>query len=205
MSAGVDFCCPPTWSPVSAYKENLMSAVKQLDSALTAYYKRSSQDIHRDLAASDPQIKGEALEAFAIHIMRLMGMRFVAWRKRARDETGRAEVDVVMTGLIGGLHSRWQVQCKNKPSGRVTLEDVAKEVGLTPITKATHIMVVANSPITADARTFAVETMRNSALTIFLLDAVDFEKIRLNPAALPQVLRFQLVAVRDLKRAGLSA
>ncbi len=38
MPAGMDFCCPPAWSPVSAYKEYPMSAVTQM--ALTASTER---------------------------------------------------------------------------------------------------------------------------------------------------------------------
>ena len=86
--------------------------------------------------------------------MRLLGLRFVAWRKRAADETAHAEVDVLLAGTLGIVPTRWQVQCKNTPSGRVTLEDIAKEVGIAPVTKATVILIFANCPVTAPARNY---------------------------------------------------
>ena len=181
----------------------LESAVKSLDGPLTDYFLRAPADIYAELDSRDPNVKGEALEAFAVHIMRLLGLRFVKWRKRAREETGQAEVDVVMAGLLGGLFTRWQVQCKNKSGSRVTLEDVAKEVGLTPLTKATHIMILANCEFTADARVFAVEAMRHSALSVFLVGKKEFEMIKVRPAALAGIIREQSEAMRHLERPGL--
>lgn len=176
--------------------------VKDLNAALAAYYVRAPEDIYADLKSDDVNVKGEALEAFAVRVMRLLGLRFVAWRKRAAAETGRAEVDVLMAGLIGGLPTRWQVQCKNKPSGRITLEDVAKEVGLAPITKATHIMLLANCTATQDARDFARETMRHTPLTVVILEKEDFDTIRKVPASLAVVLRREAAKSAKVPRYG---
>nr|MBA2633274.1 hypothetical protein [Chloroflexota bacterium] len=71
-------------------------AVQSLDAALTAYYRKPPAQIYTELGSGDTFIKGQALEAYAIRIMRLLGLRFVGWRKRAQDTTGRAEIDVVM-------------------------------------------------------------------------------------------------------------
>lgn len=181
----------------------LETAVESLDGPLTEYFSRAPADIYSGLEAPDPNVKGEALEAFAVYVMRLLGLRFVKWRKRAREETGQAEVDVVMAGLLGGLFTRWQVQCKNKPGSRVALEDVAKEVGLTPLTNATHILILANCEFTGDARTFAIETMRHSALSVFLIGKKEFEIIKARPAALAGIIRDQSEAIRHLERPGL--
>ncbi len=178
----------------------LADTVRSLDPVLTAYYQTSPADIYKDLHAADRGRKGKALEAYAVHVMRLMGFRFVGWRKRAKDSTGYAEVDVVMTGLFGNSPTRWQVQCKNTPSGAVDLEDVAKEVGLLPLTKATHVLVVANCRYTRDARRFASEIMASTPVTIFLLDSFDFEKVRVSPAALAAVLRTKAREMSRLKR-----
>lgn len=183
--------------------EFVTRTVKDLDAALTAYYLRAPADIYAGLASDDKNTKGEALEAFAIYIMRLLGLQFVAWRKRAREETGRAEVDVLMAGLIGGIATRWQVQCKNKPSGSVCLEDVAKEVGLTPITKATHVLVLANCRATADATTYVDEVMRHSPLTILILDKDDFEAIFKAPGAIATIIRDKSAAAARVVRHGM--
>lgn len=163
--------------------------ILDLDGDVSAYFKRRPEDIYIDLHSKNTFKKGQALEAYAIMLMRLLGMRFLGWRKRARDTTGSAEVDAVFTGVVGAVPTRWQVQCKNTPSGQVDLEDVAKEVGLIPITQATHVLIVANSRITKDAREFAKEVMYRSALTIFLLDRTDFEEVRANAGRLGSILR----------------
>jgi hypothetical protein len=165
--------------------------VKTLDPGIIAYYRMLPADIYMDLKSTDTYVKGKALEAYAIYIMRALGLHFLGWRKRAKDTTGRAEVDVLLTGLMGVTSTRWQVQCKNTPSGQVDLEDVAKEIGLLPLTHATHVMLIANCSITQDAREFAGEVMRNSSVTIHLLDKKDYAQIAASPAAIGGILRDQ--------------
>lgn len=153
------------------------------------------------LDAADKNEKGKALEAFAVYVMRLLGLRFVGWRKRS-DATGQSEVDVLMSGLFGVVPTTWQVQCKNTPAGTVRLEDVAKEVGIAPLTRATHILLIANAAISRDARRFADATVQETALTVFLLDRDDFAAIRAEPATLARILKTQAARVRDLKMAA---
>jgi hypothetical protein len=163
-------------------------AVKTLDPVVTKYYQMRPADIYAALDSSDKFKKGQALEAYVIHVMRLLRLRFVEWRKRG-PETGGAEIDATFQGLVGGLPTVWQVQCKNVPSGLVRLEDVAKEVGQVPTTRATHILIIANGRMTTDAERFAMETMRNSPVTIFLLGKKDFDAIKADPGALAAILR----------------
>jgi site-specific DNA-methyltransferase (cytosine-N4-specific) len=165
-------------------------AVKDLDKTLVAYYKERPEDIYSDLASTDRFRKGRALEAYAVYIMRLLGLRFVGWRKRA-DETGGAEVDVMLEGVFGGTPTRWQVQCKNTPSGAIDLEDVAREVGIAVLNHATHILIIANGRITKDAREFATGISLGSPFTVFLLDKDDFDVIRKNAAGIGNILRLK--------------
>ena len=139
--------------------------VETLDQALTAYFMKRPVDIYAELQSADKFVKGQALEAFAIYIMRLLGLRFVDWRKRG-TETGGTELDVIMTGQFGPVPTVWQIWCKNTPSGRVRLGDIAKEVGLVPQTSATHIMFLANCPISRDAVRFAREVIQLSLIHI---------------------------------------
>jgi hypothetical protein len=175
-------------------------AVQSLDPALTAYYRRSPATIYEDLGSSSTFVKGQALEAYAVHIMRLLGLRFEDWRKRAQDSTGGAEIDVIMSGPVGGLPTRWQIQCKNTPAGRVTLEDVAKEIGLLPLTRASHVMVLANCLFTADAESFARRIMQETPTLIFLLDRNDFERVRESPGQLAAILREKGASIADIRR-----
>lgn len=182
----------------------LEHATKQLDTLVADYYKRDFKSIHEDLKSPSTYVKGRALEAYAIQVMRRMGLRFVAWRERAKEHTGGAEVDVVMSGVIAGTPTRWQVQCKNTPRGIVRLKDVAKEVGLLPLTKATHILILANCRFSDIAITYAREIMRHSAATIFLLDQRDFEEIRATAGgALARILSTKSQEIASLKRHGL--
>jgi len=169
----------------------LQKLTASLDPVVTRYYKMRSEDVYAALDSTDISQKGEALEAYAIHLMRILGLRLIAWRKRAKDATGRAEIDALMAGVIGGIATTWQVQCKNTPNSRVDLEDIAKEVGITSITKATHILFVTNGNYTKDARDFAIKTMASSSLSIYLLDKNDFVVIRESPASLAQVIAGQ--------------
>lgn len=162
--------------------------LKDLNPAIRRYYQKRPDDIYKELRSSDPQTKGKALEALTIHVMRLLDLRFIEWRKRATS-TAHAEVDAVLSGVLGGIPTRWQVQCKNTPSHDVPLEDVAKEVGLLPITQATHILFVANSRFTPDARKYAAQIMKRSPVTLFLFDKDDFERMRDSPGAIGQILR----------------
>ena len=177
----------------------LEKTLKDLDTVLMSYFKKAPADIYADLDSSDKNKKGRALEAYAVRIMRLLRFRFLGWRVRAKD-AGYGEVDVVMVRVAAGVPTRWQVQCKNTPGTKVDLEDVAKEVGISLLTKATHILFITNSSFTRDAVTYANEVMINTALTIYLFDGRDFEKIKKNEAALAEILNAKAVEASHLKR-----
>jgi len=164
---------------------------KDLDAVISGYYTKRPADIYRELDSRENTVKGRALEALAIRVMRLIGLRFVAWNNRAAD-TGYGEVDAVLAGVFGALPTRWQIQCKNTPgSQRADLEDIAKEVGLTPITRATHILFLANNDFTTEARKYAQQVMHNSSLTIFLLGRKEFSDLKKEDAALGRILLSQ--------------
>jgi hypothetical protein len=182
----------------------LKDAAGQLDAVASAYFSQDWTEIHRELDSTNAYVKGRALEAYSVQLMRRLGLRFVKWRERAREHTGQAEVDVILSGTVGGSPTRWQVQCKNTPLSRVDLADVAKEVGLLPLTKATHILMLARCPFTKDARTFAKEVMRNHPVTIYLLDDKDFESIRSSHGGtLASILQAKAHEAAALPRHGL--
>jgi hypothetical protein len=179
-------------------KPFLERTLGSLNLALTAYYQTRPADFFGEMQSPDTYKKGRALEAFTIYVMRILGLRFLGWRRRAR-ETGQSEVDVLLAGLSGGMPTTWQVQCKNTPSSPVRLEDVAKEVGLLPLTNATHILVIANSSFTEDARKFVMQTMLKSPVTIFLLGKKDFDVIRTDPTRIGGILRSQAERITDYR------
>jgi len=179
-------------------KRFLDSAVKNLDSALTAYYLKRPEDIFASLNSDDKFVKGQALEALSIYVMRLLGLRFRGWRKRAKD-TGYSEVDALLSGMFGGLPTTWQVQCKNTPKASVSLEDIAKEVGLLPLTNATHILVVSTGIFTDAAERYAEEIMLKCPVSIFLLNNYDMEAIKKKPTYISSVIKNKGQAIQDLR------
>ncbi len=172
--------------------------VKTLDAVLTAYFTKSAADIYRDLGSGDAFVKGQGLEAFAIYVMRLLGLRFAGWRVSG-SMTGGTEIDALMTGLTGLQPTTWQVQCKNTPSGTLRAEAVAKEVGLLPLTNATNILVLANCHVTQDAGDYARRVMRNSPVNIYLIDKEGFGRMRQRPTDLAAILLEQGERIRQLR------
>lgn len=182
----------------------LTRAIDQLDAVLTDYYKRDLEQIYRDLDSDNTFVKGQALEAYIIQIMRMLGLRFIQWRVRAKDQTGGAEVDAILGGVLSTMPTRWQVQCKNTPSGQVHLNDVAREVGLLPLTKASHILIIANCRFSKDAVSYAQEVMKHTSVTIFLLDKENFAEIRKSGGgALVRILASKASDIASLKRVGM--
>ena len=171
------------------------NAIRDLDATLSAYYRKRPEDIFEELESSDPDTKGKALEAFAIFVMRMLGLRFVGWRKRAT-----AEIDALLEGVLGPVATRWQIQCKNTPSGTVRLEDIAKEVGLLPITGATHLLFIANSRFSQDAVAYAEKVSKRTAVGIYLLDKGDFDELRESPTRIARLLRDRAEGMLDAVR-----
>jgi hypothetical protein len=155
------------------------------------------------LASSDMGIKGRALEAYAIFVAGLLGLRFVAWHKRG-VETGGTELDVVMTGTIGVTPTVWQIQCKNTPARSLGLDDVAVEMGLVPLTGATHVLILVNGVVTLDARRVANEFSQAGPTAVFLVDQDGFEAIKKDPANLVSLLRERAEEITALRQGRLA-
>ncbi len=177
----------------------MTNTVKHLDAAISDYYQRRPKDIFADLDSTDTFVKGRALEAFAIMIMRQLGLRFIGWNKRAPDSTAQAEVDVVLSGSIGAVHTRWQVQCKNTPKKNLDVRGIASEVGLLPVTQATHILIITRGGFTDEAQFYAREIMRRTPIAIYLLGSQDFLAIGKDPARLLPILRAQSRLIGELQ------
>src|SRR6185437_3254922 len=99
-------------------------------------------------------------------LMRLIDLDYVRTRLRGAV-TGGAEVDVIFESSRL-VFSRWQVQCKN--TGRVALDDVAKEVGLTHLLKSNVIVMVSTGDIGSEARRYANRVMIDSNLCVVMVD-----------------------------------
>ena len=139
---------------------------------------------------------GLALEALAFKIMRLLDMKFVATRLRA-SQTGGAEVDLVFESARL-VFSRWQIQCKN--TARVSLDDIAKEVGLTHFLKSNAVVVVTTGEVGTEARRYANRIMADTNLAIVLLDGRDLASISTNPARIVRAFEREARHAMNLKK-----
>lgn len=168
---------------------------KQTGEDLRPLLRKPLRAVLKDLRSSDKHLRGLALEALAFKLMRLIDLSYVATRLRG-TATGGAEVDVIFEGTRL-VFSRWQVQCKN--TARVSLDDVAKEVGLTHFLKSSVIVVVSTGEIGGEARRYANKIMSDSNLCVVMIDGTDLQRIETDPPLIVEVLNREARQAMKLK------
>ena len=179
------FMVAPTPKLVAELVEPLLEQLeKQTASDLRPLLRKQLPEIVDELKSRDKHTRGLALEALAFKLMRLIDLEYVATRLRAAA-TGGAEVDVIFESSRL-VFSRWQVQCKN--TARVSLDDVAKEVGLTHLLKSNVIVMVTTGQIGVEARGYANKIMTDSNLCVVMVDSNDVASIVKDPAGIVDVL-----------------
>ena len=169
---------------------------RQTHADLRPLLRRPIKDVRRELSSKNRHVRGLALEALAFKLMRLIDLNYVATRLRGHA-TGGAEVDLIFesTRLV---FSRWQVQCKN--TARVSLDDVAKEVGLTHFLKSNAIVMVSTGDIGNEARRYANKIMTDSNLCVVMVDGKDLSQIEARPATIIDVFYREAHHAMDLKK-----
>ena len=172
---------------------------EQTDPKLTALLIKPIPEILDEIKSPNTYISGLALEALAFKLLRILGMDYLTTRLRA-ESTGGSEVDLLFhsSRLV---YSRWQVQCKN--TAQVTLDQVAKEIGLVQVTYANVIVVVSTGRISSSARMLANRTMKQTNLSIVFVDGEDIERVSTNPATIVDVFEREARATMQLKKLNL--
>ena len=136
-----------------------------------------------------------ALEAFAIKMMRIVDLDFAGTRLKG-SETGGAEVDVIFdTTRLS--YSRWQVQCKN--TDKVSLEQVAKEVGLSHVLKSNVIVILTTGQVTNPAKEYAAKIMSEMNLCIIFIEKDDVKDIIEDPPYIVDVLNRESMNAKKIK------
>lgn len=139
-------------------------------------------EVRRLLESSETHEKGLGLELLALKMILDIGLEPRAFRLRSRD-TAHAEVDLTAEGK-NLLFSRWNFQCKCI-TGKVSLGDVAKEVGLAIYSKAHVVAVVTTSDFSRDAIAYAREITATTHLQfLFVTGAVVGRYLDKGPVAL---------------------
>jgi hypothetical protein len=190
-------CVTPKFN-AEVLKPFLDHTCELLDPTLADYFRRRPADIRAAINSPSKNLAGQALEAFAIQVMRTLGLTFDDWQRRAAD-TAWGEVDALMSGVIGCVPTRWQVQCKNTKQ-TISHEVLAREFGLRESTRATHILVMTRGTFSANAIKFAAITMRAARVPIFLVDGSVFEAVLAEPSKLAAELRQQAQSMVELLR-----
>lgn len=194
------FQVAPTKKLIAELVGPLLDQLKgQTDVKLLDLLRRPLSDILDSLSSDDRYISGLALEALAFKLMRLLDMTYVATRLRA-SSTGGAEVDLIFESARL-IFSRWQVQCKN--TRHVSLDDVAKEVGLTHFLKSNAVVIVSTGEIGPEARRYANKIMADSNLCIVMVDGSDLKLINARASAIVDVFTREARHTMDLKKLDL--
>jgi site-specific DNA-methyltransferase (cytosine-N4-specific) len=194
------FMVAPTQKLASELIEPLFVQLKdQTDPKLLDLLRKPLALILTELGSEDRHVSGLALEALAFKLMRLLDMDYLATRLRA-SATGGAEVDLVFQSARL-VYSRWQIQCKN--TSHVSLDDVAKEVGLTAFIKSNVIVVVTTGTVGGEARRYANKIMRDSNLAIVMLDGLDLGRITTNASLIIDVFNREAQMAMKLKQLDL--
>lgn len=163
--------------------------------ALGPLWDKPLADTLAQLHVDDRHVKGVALEALAVHFCRLVDLSFVGWRLRG-PATGGAEVDVLAESSRL-VFSRWQIQCKN--TDRVSLEDVAKEVGVSLALHSTVIVILTTGTVGGEARKYANTIMSSQNLHIALLDGRDLAQVAGRPGRVVEVLKREAEHAMEVK------
>jgi site-specific DNA-methyltransferase (cytosine-N4-specific) len=173
----------------------------QVEPKLLDLLAKPLSTIMQEIESEDRFVSGLALEALAFKLMRSLAMNYVATRLRA-SATGGAEVDLIFESARL-VFSRWQIQCKN--TARVSLDDVAKEVGLTHFLKSNVIVLVTTGTVGAEARRYANKIMSDSNLAIVMIERNDLEATDESPAYLVDAFRREAEHAMALKRLDMGA
>ena len=152
--------------------------------------------IMQEIKSKDTYISGLALEALAFKLMRIIDMDYVATRLRG-EATGGAEVDLVFESARL-IYSRWQIQCKN--TANVSLDPIAKEVGLTHFLKSNVIVVVTTGKFSSEAIRYSNAIMKDSNLCIVLIDKDDIQKISEDPSNIIDIFNKEAKRTMELKK-----
>jgi len=182
-----------------AKKDIVIPFLQQIESVIgndvLQQYQKPLLEIRKDIDSYDTYVKGLALEAFAIKIMHIIGLDFVETRLKG-TETAGAEVDVLFESSKL-LYSRWQVQCKN--SSKVSVDHVAKEVGLHHLLKTNAIVIMTTGTISETARDYANSIMKSLNICIMFVEGTDIDTIISNPLAIVEIFNREALAAKQIK------
>lgn len=166
-----------------------------VDREVIEYLQKPLTELRADIDSENTYLKGLALEAFAIRIMRIIGLDFIQTRLKG-NETAGAEVDVLFDSTHL-LYSRWQVQCKN--THRVSLDQIAKEVGLSHVLKTNAIVIMTTGVVSEKAREYSTQIMKTMNLCIIIVEGSDIDAIIAEPTKILEIFNRESLNAKHIK------
>lgn len=180
-------------------REIVLPILQQLEgrteSEVVEYLQKPLSELRADMNSENTHLKGLALEAFAIKIMRIIGLDFIQTRLKG-NETAGAEVDVLFDSSRL-LYTRWQVQCKN--TNRVSLDQIAKEVGLSHVLRTNAIVIMTTGVVSETAREYANQIMRAMNLCIIMVEGSDIDAIIAEPTKILDIFNRESFNAKHIK------
>ena len=165
---------------------------------LLDYYQKPLNQIRKDMSSRNTYVKGLALEAFAIRLMKYIGLDFHSTRLRGAETAG-AEIDAIFESSHL-VFSRWQVQCKNiKKTSSVSLDQVAKEVGLSHVLLSNAIVIMTTGRVSESARRYANDVMRTMNICIIMIDGDDLDEIVASPTNIIDIFNRESLNAKHIK------
>lgn len=131
------------------------------------------EEILRLLSSTSKNERGLGLELLALRMLIDLGLEPRTFRLRAK-ETAYAELDLTAEGAHLTF-SRWNIQCKCIRS-KVSLGDIAKEVGLAIYSRAHVVAVVTTSDFSREALNYCREITQSTHLQFLLISGETVEK-----------------------------
>lgn len=156
---------------------------------------RSVSEILNEIDPVDHNVNGLALKVTVFKLMDLLDLRFAAAYPRA-EATDRSEAGLIFESEQP-VFSRWQVQCKK--TELLTVDDVAREVGLTYLLKSNVIVMICTGAIEDTVRHYTDAVMRNTNLCIVMLDGADLHAISADPTHIKQLFRRETQRAKGLR------
>lgn len=180
-------------------REIVLPVLQQLEgkteSEVVEYLQKPLSELRADMNSENTHLKGLALEAFAIKIMRIIGLDFIQTRLKG-NETAGAEVDVLFDSSRL-LYTRWQVQCKN--TNKVSLDQIAKEVGLSHVLRTNAIVIMTTGTVSETAREYANQIMRAMNLCIIMVEGSDIDAIIAEPTKILDIFNRESLNAKHIK------
>lgn len=184
-----------------AKQEILAPVLEQVQSLagneVVKYWQKDLRKLREEMSSTDTHVKGLALEAFAIRIMQIVNLEFAGTRVKG-TETAGAEVDVIFENTSLN-YARWQVQCKNTENSKVSLDQVAKEVGVATVLGTNVIVILTTGKVSEKAKEYADSIMGKTNLCIMFIEDNDIDEILKDQTKIIAVLNREAQKAKQAK------